>query len=56
MVGIPGEPDEGPVTTPLPHPMECNGSIFNTIELAISVVFPLFHCHGYRVKVIFKAS
>ena len=36
MVGIPGEPDEGPVTTPLPHPMECNGSILITIELAIS--------------------
>lgn len=36
MAGIPGEPDEGPVTTPLPHPMECNGSILMAIGLDIS--------------------
>lgn len=30
MVGIPGEPDEGP------HLMECNGSILITIDLDIS--------------------
>lgn len=36
MVGISGEPDEGPVTTPLAHPMECNSFILITIELDIS--------------------
>lgn len=36
MVGIPGEPDEGPVITLLPHLVECNGSILMTINLDIS--------------------
>lgn len=39
MVGIPGEPDEGPVITLLPHPVECNGSILMTINLDISDLY-----------------